>query len=297
MVLELGRRRRKAAACTEQDVPQVSLREVQAEQDAPQVSLREVQAEMKAQQRLRNREWEAREWAKARERSAAVAARAAADRAAGVESLAEKSARLLAARAQAEAAAAGAAGADAPAPAAPPPPPPGSAPTVARLPGASEASVAAELRRWPSPAVQPVAGGGVRLNLVCREWPLYHDHYDWIDEVAVKYGFADAGEVLRHLVFVANSEPPPVKKLIFLSIRCLHCHAGQRAGSIPKKEKAAPLFEFQLQWLAAVKERSKHPAIEKTVRIICDYYRKATSEKEGAEAELMGRNRASHMDF
>ena len=105
-------------------------------------------------------------------------------------------------------------------------------------------------------------------------------------QVARKYAFADEGEVLRHLIFVANGEsaqvgqrrlagqppdpaiwrhsdpaPAPLlsralpgacraqtKRLIFLTIRCLHCHAGTRAGHIPKRDKHAPVFGFQLQW-------------------------------------------------
>ena len=43
-------------------------------------------------------------------------------------------------------------------------------------------------------------------------WPLYYDHFDWLDTTAEKYAFADAGEVLRHLVYSANSETPQVQK-------------------------------------------------------------------------------------
>ena len=34
-----------------------------------------------------------------------------------------------------------------------------------------------------------------------------------------------------------------------------------------------------------------HPSVEKTVRVLCDYYRKVTSDLPGAEAELFWRNR------
>ena len=124
-------------------------------------------------------------------------------------------------------------------------------------------------------------------------WPLYHDHFAWLDEVAPRYAFADAGEALRHLVFAANAETPQIKKLIFLSIRCGHCHAGAGAagGGIPKKDKALDVFGFQMQWLRAVQQRSGHPTVEKTVRIVCDYYRKMTSDSARAEAELFWRSR------
>ena len=84
-----------------------------------------------------------------------------------------------------------------------------------------------------------------------------------------------------------------MKRLIFTKIRCLHCHAGagSAGGGIPKKLKAAALFAFQLAWLKAVQARSEHPSVEKTVRIICDYYRKTSSGRPAHEAQLFWRNR------
>ena len=64
-----------------------------------------------------------------------------------------------------------------------------------------------------------------------------------------------------------------------------------RAGHIPKKGKACAVFDFQLQWLRAVQERCAHASVEKTVRIICDFYRKLTSSDAAAEAELFLRRR------
>jgi len=58
--------------------------------------------------------------------------------------------------------------------------------------------------------------------------------------------------VLRHLIYTANSEAAAVKKTIFLTYRCLHCHAGRRASSIPKKEKVLAVFDFQMAWLQSV---------------------------------------------
>ena len=233
--------------------------------------------ELNDRNRAVTREWERREWNKAKAKLDAAEARTKALEAAGVETLQQRSARILsemrAAQAQAEAEAAerpesaalteaaSNASAAASEPSLPKPPP-----------GATAESIAAELDRWPKPP--PTAAGAEASPLAllpAQPWPLYYDHFDWLDEVASRYAFADAGEVLRHLVFCANGEPPAVKKLIFLIIRCLHCHSGARAGHIPKKSKALSVFAFQHQWLQAVQQRSKHPTVEKTVRIICDY--------------------------
>jgi hypothetical protein len=153
--------------------------------------------------------------------------------------------------------------------------------------GATSASIAAELRRWP----RPPASSGCVGDVVEHCWPLYHDHYSWLDEVATTYSFADVGEVLRHLIFVANGEASQVKRLIFKVIRCLHCHSGTRAGHIPKRDKSCGIFDFQMVWLTAVHKQCDHPTVEKTVRVLIDYYRKVTSDKPGMEAELFWRKR------
>ena len=253
-----------------------------------------VRSDLAWQAREARRANDRRDWERARARADAVAARAEEERATGLESLAERSRRLIDERRRREAeeakeneddartapTAKGAAGTRAA------PNGTSSYPATA-LPGSSAESLAAELCRWPAPPAD------VSVALEEHAWPLYYDHYAWVDEIAFKYAFHDAGEVLRHLVFVANLETPAVKKCVFLSIRCLHCHAG--AGSagegIPKRSKVLALFGFQHRWLLAVQQRSGHPNVEKTVRIICDYYRKLTSDRPGAEAELFWRNR------
>ena len=240
---------------------------------------RELQSEVWRKNQERIKAQKQRELARAHRRLEEVQKRIEAQQAAGVETLAERSKRILDEARAREAAA--------------PPPPPveEAAPEAAAArpppPGATEATVAAELARWPAPPV------GAVTALQPHAWPVYHDHFDWLDEITSKYKFADAGETLRHLLFVANGEAPPVKKLIFLSVRCLHCHAG--AGSagdgIPKKPKPMAVFGFQSLWLEAVMKRSGHPTIEKTVRIVVDYYRKVTSDAPGVEAELFWRRR------
>ena len=249
----------------------------------------QIMTELNDANKLAVKSWEKREWAKAKDRMERMAARTAKDEAAGVESLAEKSRKMLAAaRATSDdAEKENQTGAQAMRP--PVDEQLTAAALAATLPGATEATVAAELARWPKPPADQLAPGA--LDLQTHDWPLYYDHFDWLDEVAVKYAFADGGEVLRHLIFTANGETPQMKKLIFTVIRCLHCHSGARAGHIPKKAKALAIFGFQRQWLTAVQARSSHPSIEKTVRVLCDYYRKVTSDKPGAEAQLFWNHR------
>lgn len=179
------------------------------------------------------RDWEAREWAKAKAKVQERVARAERMEAEGIpDPVREKSKALLAARkAREEAAAAhgcdepakepaghacrrkeasaGRAGGALPAKAAP------LAQRNLMRPGGSNAmTIKEELKRWP----HPPACAGCYGALVEHSWPLYFDHFDWLDEMASAYLFSDAGEVLRHLVYVANSEAPLVKKLIFKAL-------------------------------------------------------------------------------
>ena len=97
----------------------------------------------------------------------------------------------------------------------------------------------AELKGWKPPK-------GSTTDIRVEEWPIYLDHGPWLEQLVLKYHFEDIGELLRHLIFQANSESGKTKKLIFKVIRCLHCHQGVRAGSIPKEVKVMPIFEFYL---------------------------------------------------
>ena len=185
-------------------------RRLEVVEDAPAaVSLAEMRSKLAKDNKGVVRAWELRERERALARLAATQARIAAQEAAGVKNaVAEKSKALLAARTNPIATEAGDTVAPEPSrkladtlPAAPPP-------------GATEASVAVELARWPRPPLTAMAASNCcGALLAAQAWPLYYDHFDWLDEVASRYAFADAGEVLRHLVFVANGETAAVKKV------------------------------------------------------------------------------------
>ena len=44
-------------------------------------------------------------------------------------------------------------------------------------------------------------------------------------------------------------------------------------------------------WLERVQAQCEHPTVEKTVRVLCDYYHNATSNTPAKEAELFWRGR------
>jgi hypothetical protein len=156
-------------------------------------------------------------------------------------------------------------------------------------------------------------------------------HNDFLLCALKKYNFDSIDEVLRHLIYTANSEPSPIKKLIFKTIRCLHCHVGARAdqhikinlGTIKsnasseaasEEEEEDPTIEpiniaihtFHYEWLSKVTESCNIASIEKCVRIIIDYYQsrvKQVFHSDGLEASmkkellLFGKNRMDDPRF
>lgn len=142
-------------------------------------------------------------------------------------------------------------------------------------------------------------------------------HNEWLLSCTERYGFDNVDEVLRHLIYLANSESKQIKKLIFKTVRCLHCHVGARADQHKKVDlgttKASEtettadvektmisIHTFHYEWLARVKEICKIASIEKVVRIIIDYYQsrvKQVYHSDGPKAAsakellLFGKNR------
>jgi hypothetical protein len=114
--------------------------------------------------------------------------------------------------------------------------------------------------------------------------PIQHK---WIEDSTARYGFADASETLRHLIYLANAEPPNNKRLIFRIKRCLHCHVGARASQHAKTDLRATVHAFQLRWLENVTEKCDIKSLEKSVRIICDYYQSRVKQA-GLEDEAKG---------
>ena len=99
--------------------------------------------------------------------------------------------------------------------------------------------------------------------------------------------------------FAHNTEPNTTThtmhyaQVIFTIVRCLHCDVSNRAGFIEKKDWEMPLYAFQIEWLEAVKLRCSHKSVEKTVRIILNYYRNFALKDVAFEEALFRKNRKS----
>lgn len=101
----------------------------------------------------------------------------------------------------------------------------------------------------------------------------------WVKTAALKYGFSDCAEVVRHLIFCVNGEAKEIKRLVFKIKRCLHCHVGARQDQ-HRKEVLSPmtLYSFQLMWLGTVVESCPVRSVDKAVRCVCDFYMSRINE-------------------
>lgn len=172
---------------------------------------------------------------------------------------------------------------------------------------------ARDLSRWPLPPASDNAGAAavarekVRLcSSVSHAWQVMPIHMEWLAASTERYGFDSIDETLRHLIYVANSENPKVKKLIFKTIRCLHCHVGARADQHAKVDLVASIHTFHWDWLSKVQAGCNIKSVEKVVRIICDFYQSRVNQAnfEGGfkasiakEVEIFGQNRESVSSF
>ena len=173
---------------------------------------------------------------------------------------------------------------------------------------------ARDLSRWPLPPAPAGAGAAAAAREKVRlcaphphVWPVMPVHLAWLKLSTERYGFESLDETLRHLIYVANAESRPTKKLIFKTVRCLHCHVGARADQHAKVDLAASVHGFHWEWMGKVRDSCGIKSIEKVVRIICDFYQSrvhqayydggGTEAASAKEREIFGRNRENDRAF
>jgi hypothetical protein len=116
--------------------------------------------------------------------------------------------------------------------------------------------------------------------------PLTLDETEWLDEVLERQpSLSSTSSVISRLVNHANSEPPEMKKKLFLVVRCRRCSAGAKGGV--KHDREIELTHGQWQWLDNVRERCHHASVGKTLRIIVDFYMPLCREDTAFEQKLL----------
>jgi len=103
-----------------------------------------------------------------------------------------------------------------------------------------------------------------------RSADLCLDQWEWLNAASDKYGLSSPSDVLARLIDQANGEPPKVKRMLFLVVRCRRCLQHSRGGD--KFDHQFSLSSLHWQWLAGVCARCHHSSVAKTLRIILDFY-------------------------
>jgi len=122
-------------------------------------------------------------------------------------------------------------------------------------------------------------------EIVSQSVSLVFDQIEWLEEVVAKYSLPSPSHVIQSLMRKANSEPPKTKRLIFLVIRCRRCLQHQKGGT--KQDCTLELTSQQWQWLEMIRNCSRHSSVDKTLRIIADFYMPLFKEDEAFERLIL----------
>eukprot|EP00121_Abeoforma_whisleri_P010951 Awhi_evm1s10098 len=75
---------------------------------------------------------------------------------------------------------------------------------------------------------------------------------------------------ISQLINHCNQEEKKIKRLIFRVIRCQNCTQATTGGF--KAQVTVDLEKIHLQWLQMVKVNCDHASVDKTIRIMLDFY-------------------------
>jgi hypothetical protein len=100
------------------------------------------------------------------------------------------------------------------------------------------------------------------------------DQLEWLDDCAVKIGGdANASTALRCVIDYCNAESLGRKKNIFMMKRCFRCSQASMGGKkVTLTADRLQLASTHRAWLVNVRERCDHESLDKTLRIVLDFY-------------------------
>ena len=91
----------------------------------------------------------------------------------------------------------------------------------------------------------------------------------YIEKIAEKYS-VDISWVVTRLILQANREDNKRKKFIFRVVRCDNCTQSSTGGY--KVPLQLELDALHAKWLENVFEKCNHASVDKTLRIMLDFY-------------------------
>ena len=106
-------------------------------------------------------------------------------------------------------------------------------------------------------------------DVVVKEWTITRVQHAYIHKIANKFN-VDVSWVVSRLIVQANKEDNKRKKFIFRVIRCDNCTQSSTGGY--KVQIKLALKALHTKWLHNVCKKCSHASVDKTLRILLDFY-------------------------
>ena len=129
----------------------------------------------------------------------------------------------------------------------------------------------------------PSAAG--KKKSVVREWTVTKVQKSYIEKIAEKYS-VDISWVVTRLILQANREDNKRKKFIFRVVRCDNCTQSSTGGY--KVPLQLELDAMHAKWLENVFEKCNHASVDKTLRILLDFYISVVLKDDDMERRFFG---------
>jgi len=106
--------------------------------------------------------------------------------------------------------------------------------------------------------------------MTSRVWTITVPQQRWIKDTTERFGVSST-DLAEALIKNANQQSVEVKKYIFRVVRCSNCGSGALRGGL-KTEHVLSLEGDYIKYLELVQAKCDHASLDKTLRIILDYY-------------------------
>ena len=111
--------------------------------------------------------------------------------------------------------------------------------------------------------------GDREREVVVREWTVTKVQKSYVEKIAEKYS-VEVSWIVTRLILQANREDNKRKKFIFRVVRCDNCTQSSTGGY--KVPLQLELDAMHAKWLENVFEKCNHASVDKTLRILLDFY-------------------------
>lgn len=126
-------------------------------------------------------------------------------------------------------------------------------------------------------------------DFVQRDWVITKHQKDYLAErspsSAARSEEQAFSQLVERLIRTANTEDRQTKKMIFKVVRCHQCHQSSTGGV--KATVSLSLPKNYVLWLEKVKENCDHASVDKSLRILLDFYIGICTSDSSLEKRIM----------